>query len=88
MIYFSCGNFAVFYRTNAQSRLLEDTLRHEAVPYRIIGSVKFYERKEIKDVLSYLRLLANSKDTVAYNRAEKLGKGRMQKFLQFASEVT
>lgn len=62
------GNFAVFYRTNAQSRLLEDTLRHEAVPYRIIGSVKFYERKEIKDIVSYLRFVVNPCDTASLDR--------------------
>lgn len=62
------GNFAIFYRTNAQSRLLEDTLRHEAVPYRIIGSVKFYERKEIKDIVSYLRFVVNPCDTASLDR--------------------
>lgn len=81
-------SFAVLYRTNAQSRVLEEAFLHAGVPYTLVGGTRFYERKEIKDVLAYLRLLANSKDTVAYNRAEKLGKGRMQKFLQFASEVT
>lgn len=62
------GNFAVFYRTNAQSRLLEDTFRHEAIPYRIVGSVKFYERKEIKDIISYLRFIVNPFDTASLDR--------------------
>jgi DNA helicase-2/ATP-dependent DNA helicase PcrA len=81
-------NFAVLYRTNAQSRVLEEAFLHSGIPYILVGGTRFYERKEIKDVLSYLRLLANPKDTVAYNRAEKLGKGRLQKFLSFADEVT
>lgn len=81
-------NFAVLYRTNAQSRVLEEAFLHAGVPYTLVGGTRFYERKEIKDVLAYLRLLANPKDTVAYNRAEKLGKGRMQKFLQYSTEVT
>lgn len=62
------GSMAVFYRTNAQSRLFEDTLRHEGIPYRIIGSVKFYERKEIKDIVSYLRFLVNPFDTASLDR--------------------
>jgi DNA helicase-2/ATP-dependent DNA helicase PcrA len=81
-------NFAVLYRTNAQSRVLEEAFLHAGVPYTLVGGTRFYERKEIKDVLSYLRLLANPKDTVAYNRAEKLGKGRLQKFLGYADKVS
>ena len=53
------GNFAVLYRTNAQSRAIEDALRKKDIPYRIYGGLSFYQRKEIKDVLSYLRLLIN-----------------------------
>ena len=49
---------AVLYRTNSQSRAIEDALTREAVPYRIVGNVRFYERKEVKDALAYLRLLA------------------------------
>jgi DNA helicase-2/ATP-dependent DNA helicase PcrA len=60
--------FAVLYRTNAQSRALEDALMREAVPYRIIGGVRFYERKEIKDALAYLRLLINPHDDVSFRR--------------------
>jgi DNA helicase-2/ATP-dependent DNA helicase PcrA len=55
-------HFAVLYRTNAQSRTIEDALRKSAIPYEIVGGIRFYERKEIKDVLGYLRLLANPKD--------------------------
>lgn len=81
-------HFAVLYRTNAQSRVLEEAFLHAGLPYTLVGGTRFYDRKEIKDVLSYLRLLANPKDTVAYNRAEKLGKGRLEKFLMFAHEVS
>jgi DNA helicase-2/ATP-dependent DNA helicase PcrA len=61
--------FAVFYRTNAQSRVLEDALRRGRIPYVIVGGVRFYERKEIKDVLAYLRLVLNPADDVAFRRA-------------------
>jgi DNA helicase II / ATP-dependent DNA helicase PcrA len=63
------GDVAVFYRTNAQSRVLEDALRRASIPYLIVGSVRFYERKEIKDALSYLRLIVNPDDDVAFRRA-------------------
>lgn len=74
---------AVLYRTNAQSRVLEEVFLHQGVPYILVGGTRFYERKEIKDVLSYLRLLENPRDTVSYKRIEKLGKARLQKFLTF-----
>ena len=60
---------AVFYRTNAQSRVLEDALRRGGIPYVIVGSVRFYERREIKDALAYLRLMVNPADDVAFRRA-------------------
>jgi len=60
---------AVFYRTNAQSRVLEDALRRAGIPYLIVGGVRFYERREIKDVVAYLRLIANPFDDVAFRRA-------------------
>jgi DNA helicase-2/ATP-dependent DNA helicase PcrA len=60
---------AIFYRTNAQSRVLEDALRRARVPYTIVGGVRFYERKEIKDTLAYLRLAINPADDVAFRRA-------------------
>ena len=59
---------AVLYRTNAQSRAIEDALMREGVPYRIIGGVRFYERKEIKDTLAYLRLVINPHDDVSFRR--------------------
>jgi DNA helicase-2/ATP-dependent DNA helicase PcrA len=61
-------DFAVLYRTNAQSRALEEAFRKNAMPYEIIGGTRFYERKEIKDVLAYLRLLANPTDEVSLLR--------------------
>ncbi len=61
-------HFAVLYRTNAQSRSLEDALRRGGIPYRVVGGVSFYQRKEIKDVLAYLRLLANPHDAAGLRR--------------------
>jgi DNA helicase II / ATP-dependent DNA helicase PcrA len=60
---------AVFYRTNAQSRVLEDALRRARIPYVIVGGIRFYERREIKDTLAYLRLTLNPADDVAFRRA-------------------
>jgi DNA helicase-2/ATP-dependent DNA helicase PcrA len=74
---------AVLYRTNAQSRVLEDALRREGLAYRIVGSVRFYERKEIKDALAYLKLVINPHDDVSLRRvinvpARGIGKGVME----------
>lgn len=62
------GDFAILYRTNAQSRLFEDELRREGIPYRIYGGVSFYQRKEIKDIIAYLRMVANPDDEEALKR--------------------
>ncbi len=62
------SDFAILYRTNAQSRAMEDALRKKDIPYRIYGGLSFYQRKEIKDVLSYLRLIINPKDEEALIR--------------------
>ncbi|WP_372937717.1 ATP-dependent helicase [Seonamhaeicola sp.] len=62
------SDFAILYRTNAQSRSIEDALRKRDIPYRIYGGLSFYQRKEIKDVLSYLRLIINPKDEEALKR--------------------
>ena len=62
------GDFAILYRTNAQSRAMEDALRKRDIPYRIYGGLSFYQRKEIKDVLSYLRLIVNPHDEEALKR--------------------
>ncbi len=83
----SLTDVAVLYRTNAQSRVIEEALLHHAVPYILIGGTRFYERKEVKDVLCYLRLINNPKDMISYKRAEKLGKGRLQKFLGFQNSL-
>jgi DNA helicase-2/ATP-dependent DNA helicase PcrA len=80
-------DFAVLYRTNAQSRVLEEAFLHIGIPYVLVGGTRFYERKEIKDVLAYLRLIANAKDSVSYKRIEKLGKTRMQKFLDYTDKL-
>jgi DNA helicase-2/ATP-dependent DNA helicase PcrA len=73
---------AVLYRTNAQSRAIEDSLMRESIPYKIIGGVRFYERKEIKDALAYLKLIINPHDDVSLRRvinvpARGIGKGVM-----------
>ena len=62
------SDFAVLYRTNSQSRSLEDSFRRMGIPYNIIGSIRFYDRKEVKDVLAYLRLVVNLKDTISLRR--------------------
>jgi DNA helicase-2/ATP-dependent DNA helicase PcrA len=73
---FGWGDMAVFYRTNAQSRVLEDALRRAGIPYVIVGGVRFYERKEIKDILAYLRLIVNPADDAAFLRAvQEPGRG-------------
>lgn len=81
------SDFAVLYRTNAQSRVLEEAFLHAGIPYHLVGGTRFYERKEIKDVLAYLRCIANPKDTVSHNRIEKIGKGKLAKFLAFAQSI-
>ena len=66
--YYKYSDFAILYRMNSQSRAIEDILRREKIPYKIIGGQKFYERKEIKDVISYLRLIYNTSDNLALKR--------------------
>ncbi|MCI4011445.1 UvrD-helicase domain-containing protein [Brevibacterium sp. ZH18] len=65
---FTYGDFAVFYRTNAQSRAIEDALVRSGIPYKVVGGTRFYERKEIKDALAYLRVVANPDDDVNLRR--------------------
>jgi DNA helicase II / ATP-dependent DNA helicase PcrA len=62
------SDYAIFYRTNAQSRVLEEQLRGLAIPYRLVGGIRFYERSEIKDILCYFRLILNTNDDVAFKR--------------------
>jgi DNA helicase-2/ATP-dependent DNA helicase PcrA len=78
-------DFCVLYRTNAQSRAIEEVFIHRGISYILIGGTRFYERKEIKDALAYLKVLANPRDKVSLKRIEKLGKGRFAKFLEFQS---
>ena len=66
--YYKYSDFAVLYRMNSQSRAIEDILNREAIPYKVIGGLKFYERKEIKDALCYLRLIANTSDNLSLKR--------------------
>lgn len=61
-------NIAILYRTNAQSRSIEDALRRSRIPYLIIGGIEFYKRKEIKDIIAYLRLIVNPKDDISFQR--------------------
>lgn len=66
---------AILYRTHAQSRALEEQLLQQNIPYRIVGGLRFYERKEIKDLMSYLRLVVNPDDNVSFARAVKVQRG-------------
>ncbi len=79
---------AVLYRTNAQSRVLEEAFLHAGIPYTLVGGVRFYDRKEIKDILSYLKYLVNPKDSVARKRIEKIGKRKFEKFEEYRKIVT
>lgn len=80
------SDFAVLYRTNAQSRVLEESFLHEGVPYTLVGGVKFYDRKEIKDVLAFIKYLVNPKDSVSRKRIEKVGIRRFEKLESFRKE--
>lgn len=84
------GDFAILYRTNAQSRAMEDALRKRDIPYRIYGGLSFYQRKEIKDVISYLRLVLNPKDEEALKRvinypARGIGQTTIEKIIVAAN---
>lgn len=81
-------DFAVFYRTNAQSRVIEDLMRSHGIPYKLVGGTKFYERMEIKDVLAYLRAFINPSDDIAVQRiinvpARGIGKTTVDKIEEF-----
>lgn len=81
------SDVAVLYRTNAQSRVVEEVFLHHSVPYLLVGGTRFYERKEIKDILAFLRLIDNDKDNVSFRRIEKIGKTRLKKFMEFTENL-
>lgn len=81
------SDFAVLYRTNAQSRAIEEAMVKAALPYQLVGGTKFYERKEIKDVIAYLRLILHPHDSISRVRAEKIGKGRLTRFLELQEKI-
>ncbi len=83
----SLADTAVLYRTNAQSRVVEEVFLHHGLPYSLVGGTRFYERKEIKDILAYLRIIDNEKDNVSFRRIEKLGKTRLKKFMDFTQNL-
>lgn len=88
--YYKFSDFTVLYRTNAQSRAIEDILRRENIPYKIIGGLKFYERKEIKDTMSYLRLIQNPLDNLSLQRIinepkRGIGKTSLEKIEEIAN---
>jgi DNA helicase II / ATP-dependent DNA helicase PcrA len=88
----SWGDFAILYRTNAQSRAFEDILVRWSIPYTVVGGLKFYDRREIKDVLSYLRLIVNPADSVSLNRIinvprRGIGKTTMDRLSSAAKEL-
>lgn len=66
--YLKLSDFVILYRMNSQSRAIEDIFRRENIPYKIIGGLKFYERKEIKDIIAYLRLIFNTSDNLSLKR--------------------
>jgi DNA helicase-2/ATP-dependent DNA helicase PcrA len=73
------SDFAILYRTNAQSRVLEEALLHSGIPYTLVGGTRFYDRKEVKDAISFIRYVINPKDSVSRRRIEKIGIRRFDK---------
>ncbi|MGH7776677.1 MAG: ATP-dependent helicase [Candidatus Dormibacterales bacterium] len=87
----SHSDFAILYRTNAQSRAFEDVLNRRRIPYRLVGGVKFWERREVKDVMAYLRFVFNPRDTVSFERVvnvprRKIGPRTVDALLAHARE--
>ena len=85
-------DFAILYRTNAQSRPFEDLLLHNNIPYNIVGGLKFYDRKEIKDAIAYLRIIANPEDTVSLLRVintprRGIGKTTMNRLMDASQQM-
>jgi len=88
---YSLNDCVILYRTNAQSRAFEDVLRRRGIRYVVVGGLKFYERKEIKDILAYLRIVVNPNDTVSFTRAVRtpkrgMGDKTIEKLVRYASE--
>jgi DNA helicase-2/ATP-dependent DNA helicase PcrA len=86
------GDFAILYRTNAQSRAIEESLRKMNIPYRIFGGLSFYQRKEVKDLIAYIRLAINPKDEESFKRiinypTRGLGKTTQEKILILANQL-
>jgi DNA helicase-2/ATP-dependent DNA helicase PcrA len=86
------GNFAILYRTNAQSRAFEEVLTRYSIPYQVVGGLRFYDRREIKDVLAYLRVINNPNDTVSIKRVinvprRGVGKSTLDKLDQAADTL-
>ena len=80
LIKYKPEDIAILYRTNSQSRAIEDELRRSGIPYQIIGGVKFYDRKEIKDIICYIRILVNPSDSVSFDsrfRSDPIDKANM-----------
>ncbi|MEA3356984.1 MAG: 3'-5' exonuclease, partial [Patescibacteria group bacterium] len=89
----NAGEISVLYRINAQSRSLEEELLKNAIPYRLVGAVRFYERREIKDILAYLRFFSNPLDDVAFMRIvnvppRKIGKKSIEELSSFAHNIS
>lgn len=89
--HYQFADYAILYRTNAQSRIFEEALRKRNIPYKIYGGLSFYQRKEIKDILSYFRLVINPKDNEAFKRiinypARGIGQTSLTKLEQFAAQ--
>jgi DNA helicase II / ATP-dependent DNA helicase PcrA len=87
------GDFAILYRTNAQSRPFEDFLLHNNIPYNIVGGLKFYDRKEIKDAIAYLRIIVNPEDTVSLLRIintprRGIGKTTIDRLMDAAQQLS
>jgi len=86
------GDFSILYRTNAQSRPFEDLLLHNNIPYNIVGGLKFYDRKEVKDAIAYLRIIANPEDTVSLLRIintprRGIGKTTMSRLMDASQQM-
>ncbi|HPZ09665.1 MAG TPA: 3'-5' exonuclease [Candidatus Eremiobacteraeota bacterium] len=86
------SDFVILYRTNAQSRVFEEVLMSEGLPYQVVGGLKFYDRKEIKDILAYVRILWNPTDTMSFKRIinvppRGIGDKTVEKLLEFSEET-